>query len=208
MIVDDHDIVRMGLASLLNDSEFEVVAEAEGEIEAVQKALDIKPDIILMDVRLQDGSGINACKQIISQNANIRVLMLSSYADDEAVMESIEAGASGYILKEISRQALREAIKKVVEGEVLLDAKITVSVFNRVRQQSNPIVASKKSLLTEKEKLILVEVAKGKGNREIAKELFLSEYTVRNYVSSILNKLNFTSRVQLANYAYEHGLKN
>ena len=207
MIVDDHDVVRMGLTALLEDSEFEVVSESGSVAEAVEKSMQTSPDVILMDVRLPDGSGIEACRQILLRQPTVRVLMLTSYTDEEAVLQSIEAGASGYVLKEIGRQALRDAIRKVVEGEILFDPVQTLKLMNRALTHSTQ-VGNKLTTLTKKEYEVLIEVSKGKSNRKIAQDLFLSEYTVRNYVSSILNKLDLTSRVQLASYVFEKGLNH
>ena len=207
MVVDDHDVVRMGLIALLEDSEFEVVSESGSVAEAVEKSMQTNPDVILMDVRLPDGSGIEACRQILLRQPPVRVLMLTSYADEEAVLKSIEAGASGYVLKEIGRQALRDAIRKVVEGEILFDPVQTLRLMNRVLTHSTE-ESNKLTTLTKKEYEVLIEVSKGKSNRKIAQDLFLSEYTVRNYVSSILNKLDLTSRVQLASYVFEKGLNH
>ena len=207
MVVDDHDVVRMGLTALLEDSEFEVVSESGSVSEAVEKSVLTCPDVILMDVRLPDGSGIEACRQILLRQPTVRVLMLTSYADDEAVLQSIEAGASGYVLKEIGRQALRAAIRKVVAGEILFDPVQTLKLMNRALTHSTQ-GGNKLTTLTNKEREVLIEVSKGKSNRKIAQDLFLSEYTVRNYVSSILNKLDLTSRVQLASYVFEKGLNH
>jgi len=207
MIVDDHDVVRMGLTALLEDSEFEVVSESGSVAEAVEKSMQTNPDVILMDVRLSDGSGIEACRQIILRQPTVRVLMLTSYADEEAVLQSIEAGASGYVLKEIGRQALRDAIRKVVEGEILYDPIQTLKLMNRALTNSTH-ESDKLTTLTNKEREILIEVSKGKSNGKIAKDLFLSQYTVRNYVSSVLKKLDLTSRVQLASYVFEKGLNH
>jgi DNA-binding NarL/FixJ family response regulator len=207
MLVDDHDVVRMGLTALLEDSEFKVVSESGSVAEAVEKSMQTSPDVILMDVRLPDGSGIEACRQILLRQPTVRVLMLTSYADEEAVLQSIEAGASGYVLKEIGRQALRDAIRKAVEGEILFDPIQTLKLMNRVLTHSTH-EGDKLITLTNKEREVLIEVSKGKSNRKIAKDLSLSEYTVRNYVSSILNKLDLTSRVQLASYVFEHGLNH
>ena len=207
MIVDDHDVVRMGLTALLEDSEFEVVSESGSVAEAVEKSIETNPDVILMDVRLPDGSGIEACRQILLHQPTVRVLMLTSYTDETAVLQSIEAGASGYVLKEIGRQALRDAIRKVVEGEVHFDPIQTLKLMNRALTHSTQ-GGNKLTTLTNKEREVLIEVSKGKSNRKIAQDLFLSEYTVRNYVSSFLNKLDLTSRVQLASFVFEHGLNH
>jgi len=207
MVVDDHDVVRMGLTALLEDSEFEVISESGSVAEAIEKSQQTNPDVILMDVRLPDGSGIEACRQILLRQPTVRVLMLTSYSDEEAVLQSIEAGASGYVLKEIGRRALRDAIRKVVSGEILFNPIETLKLMNRALTQSTH-ARNKLMNLTNKEREVLIEVSKGKSNRKIAEDLFLSEYTVRNYVSSILNKLNLTSRVQLANYVFEKGLNH
>ena len=207
MVVDDHDVVRMGLTTLLEDSEFEVISESGSVAEAVEKSMQTCPDVILMDVRLPDGSGIDACRRILSIQPTVRILMLTSYADEEAVLQSIDAGASGYVLKEIGRQALRDAISKVVKGEIIFDPIQTLKLMNRVLTHLTH-EGNKLMTLTNKEREVLIEVSKGKSNRKIAQDLFLSEYTVRNYVSSILNKLELTSRVQLANFVFEQGLKH
>lgn len=207
MIVDDHDVVRMGIIALLEDSEFEVINEARSVAETLEKVAKEKPDVILMDVRLPDGSGIDACRQIVQSYPEVRVLILTSYADDDAVLSSIQAGASGYVLKQIDRHALREAIRKIVSGEALLDPSMTMSLFNSLRQNTlQPKSEDKFQGLTGKEREILIQVSLGKSNRQIAQELFLSEYTVRNYVSSIFSKLTLTSRIQIANYVHKRGL--
>jgi len=207
MIVDDHDVVRMGIITLLEDSEFEVINEASSVAETLEKVAKEKPDVILMDVRLSDGSGIDACRQIVENYPEVRVLIVTSYADDDAVLSSILAGASGYVLKQIDRQALRDAIRKVVSGEAMLDPSITMSLFTYLRHNTlQPKYEDKFQGLTGKEREILIQVSMGKSNRQIAQELFLSEYTVRNYVSSILSKLNLTNRIQIANYVHERGI--
>lgn len=207
MIVDDHDVVRMGIIALLEDSEFEVINEASSVAETLEKVAKEQPDVILMDVRLPDGNGIDACRQIVEKYPEVRVLILTSYADDDAVLSSIQVGASGYVLKQIDRLALRDAIRKVVSGEALLDPSITMSLFTYLRNNTlQPKYEDKFQGLTEKEREILIQVSLGKSNRQIAQELFLSEYTVRNYVSSILSKLDLTNRIQIANYAHERGV--
>ena len=207
MIVDDHDVVRMGIIALLEDSEFEIINEASSVAETLEKVAKEQPDVILMDVRLPDGNGIDACRQIVKKYPEVRVLILTSYADDDAVLSSIQAGASGYILKQIDRQALRDAIRKVVSGEALLDPSMTMSLFTYLRNNTlQPKCEDKFQGLTGKEREILIQVSLGKSNRQIAQELFLSEYTVRNYVSSILSKLNLTNRIQIANYVHERGV--
>ncbi len=206
MIVDDHDVVRMGLRVLLEDSEYEVIHEASGVTEALRLVRQRVPDIVLLDVRLADGTGIEVCRLIKQEYPEVRILMLTSYEDEQAVIEAIEAGASGYLLKQISREGLREAVGKVLHGEALLDPALALNVLSRVRKLSHSML--QEEILTKKEKEVLLKVAEGKSNREIAQELYLSEHTVRNHVSSILHKLNLTSRVQLANYVHEKHLSS
>ncbi|MDI6880248.1 MAG: response regulator transcription factor [Desulfitobacteriaceae bacterium] len=201
MIVDDHDVVRMGLRVLLDDSEYEVIHEAGGVTEALSLVRQKVPDIVLLDVRLPDGTGIEACRLIKQEFPEVRILMLTSYEDEQAVIEAIEAGASGYLLKQISREGLREAVGKVLRDEAFLDPALAMSVLSSVRKLSRSMI--QEEILTKKEKEVILKVAQGKSNRQIAQELYLSEHTVRNHVSSILQKLNLTSRVQLANYVHE-----
>ncbi|GAB6174265.1 response regulator transcription factor [Paradesulfitobacterium aromaticivorans] len=206
MIIDDHDVVRMGLRVLLDDSEYEVIHEADGVTEALRLVRQRVPDIVLLDVRLADGSGIDACRLIKQEFPEVRILMFTSYEDEQAVIEAIEAGASGYLLKQISREGLREAVGKVLRGEAFLDPALAMSVLSRVRKLSQNM--TQEELLTKKEKEVMLKVAQGKSNRQIAQELYLSEHTVRNHVSSILQKLNLSSRVQLANYVHEKHLSS
>ncbi|WP_425804960.1 response regulator transcription factor [Desulfitobacterium sp. Sab5] len=164
LIVDDHDIVRMGLASLLEESDFEIVGEAGGVSEAVNQARQTKPDVVLLDVRLPDGSGVDACLKIIQDSPLTKVIMLTSYTDGEALLQSIEAGASGYILKQIGRDALRDSIHRVVNGETILDPSLTSNMFSEVRKGLKEIPHDKPNL-TQKEHEILLEVAQGKSNK-------------------------------------------
>ena len=206
MIVDDHDVVRLGLRVLLEDSEYEVIAEGDGVAEAVRLVRQKVPDIILMDVRLADGSGVDACRQIRKEFPEVRILMLTSYEDEQAMVEAIEAGASGYLLKQISREGLREAVGKVLRGEAFLDPALAMSALSKVRKLSQDI--SREELLTKKEREVMLKVAEGKTNRQIAQELYLSEHTVRNHVSNILQKLGLASRVQLANYVHDKQIRH
>ena len=196
LIVDDHDIVRKGLAMLVSRQEdLSVVAEAGTVAEAVEKARESVPDVVVMDIRLPDGSGIEACREIRDENANIKVLMLTSYSDEEAVMGSIMAGASGYLLKEIRSQEIVEAIRRVGAGQSLLDPSVTASVLERVRRGKEEDVLAQ---LTEQEHRILELIADGQTNREIAGKINLSDKTVKNYVSNILGKLEVSRRSQAA----------
>ncbi len=199
MIVDDHEVVREGLRSLLNRrAGMTVVAEAGSVAEAVQLALKEEPQVVVMDVRLPDGSGVEACREIRSHLPGTRMIMLTSYADDEAVIASIIAGASAYLLKQTRGQQLADAVMAVAAGESLLDPQVTRRVLEQMRDMATG--TDKPSQLTENENKILRLIAEGKTNREIAAEIFLSDKTVKNYVSSILNKLNLRRRSEAAAY--------
>jgi len=198
LIVDDHDIVRRGLATLLSRQEDLVVAgEAGTAAEAVAKAGELAPDVVVLDIRLPDESGIEACRDIRAQNPDIKVLMLTSYSDEEAVMGSIMAGASGYLLKEIRSQEIVEAIRRVGMGQSLLDPAVTNRVLERVRRGQEPDPLAQ---LSEQEQHILELIAEGRTNKEIAREVNLSDKTVKNYVSNILGKLEMSRRSQAAAY--------
>ena len=201
LIVDDHEVVRQGLRALLKRQEgFEVVGEAGTVAEAIREAEEMQPNVVVMDVRLPDGSGVEACRDIRAANANIRVLMLTSYADDEAVFNSIMAGASGYLLKQIRSRELVTAIQRVGNGESLLDPAVTQQVLARVRSMAHNPEVAKANPLSEQEECILSLIAEGKTNREIAQQLFLSTKTVKNYVSNIFGKLNISRRAEAAAY--------
>ena len=201
LIVDDHDIVRKGLAMLVSRQEdLSVVAEAGTVAEALEKARESVPDVVVMDIRLPDGSGIEACRDIRDENADIKVLMLTSYSDEEAVMGSIMAGASGYLLKKIRSQEIVDAIRRVGSGQSLLDPAITASVLERVRRSKEEDVLAQ---LTEQEQRILELIAEGRTNREIAAQINLSDKTVKNYVSTILGKLEVSRRSQAAAFLAE-----
>jgi len=208
LIVDDHEVVRLGLRTLLDrQSNFMVVDEAATAKEAVQKTLLLHPDVVVMDIRLLGGSGIDACRKIVEQAPETKVIMLTSYAEDEMLFDAIAAGACGYVLKQIGSDDLIRAVEAVGRGEALLDSALTQRVFERVRQATRKEYEASFANLTEQEMRVLAQVAEGKTNREIAQALFLGEGTVRNYVSSILKKLNLTNRAEAAAYAVEHNLK-
>ena len=205
LIVDDHDIVRKGLAMLVSRHEdLSVVAEAGTVAEAVANAREFVPDVVVMDIRLPDGSGIEACREIRDENADIKVLMLTSYSDEEAVMGSIMAGASGYLLKEIRSQEIVDAIRLVGTGQSLLDPAVTASVLERVRRGKEEDVLAQ---LTEQEQKILELIAEGQTNREIAGQINLSDKTVKNYVSNILGKLEVSRRSQAAAFLAERRVR-
>ena len=198
MIVDGPEVVRGGLRSLLRRrQELAVVGEAVSVASAIEEARKTEPDVVIMDVRLPDGSGVEACREIRSERPETKVLMLTSYADEEAVFASIMAGAIGYLLKQTSTKTLIEAIDRAMRGESLLDPAVTQRVLERVRSGKQD-EDEELALLSEQEKKILDLIAEGKTNKEIAKEIFLSDKTVKNYVSSILSKLSLRRRSEAA----------
>ncbi len=208
LIVDDHEVVRLGLRALLDrHPDFTVVDEAGTAREALQKALLHRPDVVVMDIRLPGRSGIDACRDIVSQLPDTRVIMLTSYAEDELLFDAIEAGACGYVLKQIGSDDLIRAIEAVGRGEALLDPSVTRRVLERVREAARKDEAAAFAELTEQELRVLSLIAEGKTNREIARALYLGEGTVRNYVSSILSKLGVTNRAEAAAFAVRHNLK-
>ncbi len=201
MIVDDHEVVREGLRALLNRRPgMSVVAEAGSVAQAIALAIEEEPQVVVIDIRLPDGSGVEACREIRSRLPATRTIMLTSYADDEAIITSILAGASAYLLKQTRGQQLAEAIEAVARGESLLDPEVTRRVLDQVRDMAGKGSEKKPTRLTENENKILKLIAEGKTNREIAAEIYLSEKTVKNYVSSILSKLNLRRRSEAAAY--------
>jgi two-component system response regulator DevR len=201
MLVDDHEVVRSGLKHILASAEdLSVVAEAGSVRDAVTEAQRTRPDVVVMDVRLIDGSGIEATREILSLLPGTRVLMLTSFADDEAVFASILAGASGYVLKQIQGDALMRAIRAVGNGESLLSSEVTRPILDRLRKGKHLLGDERLQRLTGQEERILSLLADGKTNREIGDTLSLSEKTVKNYVSSILGKLGVTRRAEAAAY--------
>lgn len=209
LLVDDHEVVRLGIKTLLEqDTGFEIVGEASNAKEAIELTGKLLPDIVLMDIRLPGISGIDACEEITQQFSDVRVVMLTSYAEDEMLFSAIRAGASGYLLKQISSEDLIRSLISVNKGDALLDPMVTQRVFQEVRRAVREEEASAFAILSQQEKHVLILVSEGKTNREIAKSLFLGEGTVRNYVSSILSKLGTSNRAEAAAYAVEHNLKD
>ena len=203
LLCDDHEVVREGLRGLIARQEgMTVVGEAGTVGEVVEAAARTKPDVVIMDVRLPDGSGVEACRTIRETRPETRVIMLTSYADDEALFASIIAGASGYLLKQTRGQAVVDAVILVASGRSLLDPDVTGKVLERVRQGrgDDPALGS----LTEQERKVLAGLAEGHTNREISEMLFLSEKTVKNYVSRILDKLGLSRRAEAAAYVAKH----
>jgi DNA-binding NarL/FixJ family response regulator len=200
VVVDDHEIVRQGLKTLLEaEEDFSVVGEAGSVAEAVRRVGYESPDVVVMDVRLPDGSGVEACREIRSRWPSVKVLMLTSYADEEALMSAIVAGASGYVLKRIDSHDLVNNLRKVAAGESLLDGEMTDRLFRKLRgdEPDDPLLAR----LTPQERKILDHIAEGLTNREISEQMFLAEKTVKNYVSNLLAKLEMSRRSEAAAYA-------
>jgi len=205
LVVDDYEVVRQGLVSLLERrSEFQVVAQAGTASEAIAAARTYRPDLIIMDVRLPDGSGIEACREIRAERPATRVVMLTSYPDESAVFAAIVAGASGYLLKQVRGRDLVAALEAVGRGESLLDPAVTEKVLERIRHIAAGTDTDELASLTRQERQVLLGLAEGKTNKEIAAELFLSDKTVKNYVSSILGKLNLRSRAEAPAYVARH----
>jgi DNA-binding NarL/FixJ family response regulator len=208
LLVDDHEVVRLGLKSLLErHPQFDVVGEASSAREALEIVNNTHPDVVVMDIRLPGTSGIEACEEITGRFPDTKVIMLTSYAEDEMLFSAIRAGASGYILKQIGGEDLVRALEAVGRGEAMLDPTVTQRVFQEVRRAVKEEEASAFAHLSQQEKHVLLLVSEGKTNREIAKALFLGEGTVRNYVSSILSKLGVNNRAEAAAYAVEHNLR-
>ncbi len=209
LLVDDHEVVRLGMRALLErHPTFTVVGEASSEDEALAQALEHVPDVILMDIRLAGGSGIEACQKIKEVLPETKVIMLTSFAEDELLFAAIRAGASGYLLKQVGAGELVRAIDMASRGESMLDPTLTQRVFFEVRRSIQKEEAVAFQDLTSQERQVLQLIAEGKTNREIATDLFLSEGTVRNYVSSILSKLNVSNRAEAAAYAIKHHLQD
>jgi two-component system, NarL family, response regulator DevR len=205
LLVDDHEVVRDGVKALLQATDDIIVtAEASSVREAVDEADRARPDVVVMDVRLADGSGIEATREIRARHPKTAVIMLTSFADDEALFASIMAGASGYVLKQVKGGELVRAIRTVGKGESLLDPAVTSAVLDRLRRGKHLLKDEKLARLSPQEERILSLVADGKTNREIGEELHLAEKTVKNYVSSILSKLEVARRAEAAAYLARH----
>ncbi len=207
LLVDDHAVVRLGLVSLFGAApHVQVVGEAGSVAEALALTRRHQPDVVLMDVRLPDGSGIEACREIRADCPGTRVVMLTSFADEDAVITAILAGASGYLLKASQPESLITAVERASEGGSLLDPAVTDTVLRWMRDVPLGPVAGPLRGLSEQERNILPLIADGKTNRQIAAALYLSEHTVKTYVSNILRKLKLTRRVEAATFMARHGL--
>jgi DNA-binding NarL/FixJ family response regulator len=208
LIADDHSVVRAGLRALLErHGHFRVVAEASNGEEAISKAQEMKPDVAVLDIRMPGMSGIEACRRIIETVEGCRVIMLTSYAEDELLFAAIQAGASGYVLKRIGDNDLVQAIERVSRGEGMLDPGMTAAVFAEMRKAGEAQHAAAFADLTSQELAVLALVAEGLTNRQIAVKLYLGEGTVRNYVSSVLAKIGVSNRAEAAAYAVKHNIQ-
>ena len=200
MIVDDHEVVRLGMrAAFEAEPDLSVVGEASNGAEALAKMPVLDPELILMDVRMEKMNGIEACREIKSNYPDVRILMITSYTDDDAVLSSILAGASGYLLKHVSRADLLRSIRLVATGHSLIDTNTAKQAMERLTQIPG-------SELTEREREVLTLVARGYTNKQIADTLFITEKTARNHVSHILDKLGLSRRSEAAAFAVEHKL--
>lgn len=209
LLVDDHELVRMGLKTLLERyPQFEIVGEASSAQEAYDKTMYCKPDIVVMDIRMPGKSGIEAVREIRQDDAHVKIIMLTSYADDDMLFDAIDAGAAGYVLKQIHGDDLVRALETVGRGDSMLDPAVTQRVFQHVRENARRAEDETFASLTDQEINILSLITEGLTNKEIAAQIFLSEKTVRNYVSSILNKLDLTSRAEAAAYAVRHNIQD
>jgi two-component system, NarL family, response regulator DevR len=201
-LLDDHEIVRRGVADLLEiDPGITVVGEGKNAAEALARVPALRPNLAILDVRLPDGDGVSVCRELRSTMPDLKVIMLTSYSDDEALFEAIMAGASGYLLKQILGQDLVSAVRTVAGGGSLLDATATAAVLARMRRAAEP--AGPLAKLSEQERTVLLLIGEGLTNRQIGERMFLAEKTVKNYVSHLLAKLGLERRTQAAILATE-----
>ncbi len=209
LLVDDHEVVRLGLKALINRHKLmQVVGEAAQANEAVEKCLSLRPDIVILDIRLAGTSGIDACQQIMAQLPETKVIMLTSYAEDEMLFAAIRAGAAGYVLKQSGGMDVVRAIEMAAKGEAMLDPSITAHVLAAVRRAAETQDANAFAELSGQERRVLARITVGETNREIAQQLNLGEGTVRNYVSSIFVKLGVANRAEAAAFATQHRLND
>ena len=199
-LLDDHEVVRRGLRELFDaENDLSVVGEATTAEEAMTRVPAVRPDVAVLDVRLPDGDGVEVCRDLRSALPDLKCLMLTSFADDEALFSAILAGASGYVLKQVKGADLVSAVRRVAAGGSLLDPALTRQVMDCLRGEK--VEDERLARLTGQERNILELIADGKTNREIADELFLAEKTVKNYVSNLLSKMGFARRTEAAVYA-------
>ena len=201
-LLDDHEVVREGVRALLDGADgIEVVGEGASVAEALARIPACRPDVALLDVQLPDGSGVEVCRTIRSDHPEVRALMLTSFADDEALFEAILAGASGYLLKQVRGTDIVEAVRRIAAGDSLLDPALTARVLDRMREP--PQEDERLARLTNQERSVLALIAEGLSNREIGERMFLAEKTIKNYVSAILSKLGMQRRTQAAVFGAE-----
>src|SRR5215831_8114176 len=199
LIVDDHEVTRLGLRTLLEScTQFEIAGEAASVAETLEATARLKPDLVLLDVRLADGSGIEVWRRLQRLDLDTKILVLTSFADDDVVFDAISAGADGYLLKEIHGESLIQAIQDVAAGRSILDPTVTKRVMSRVCSPDLLAVRNKLDLLSAQERRVVALVAEGKTNKEIGREMGLSDKTVKNYLSNAMEKLNLTRRSQAA----------
>jgi two-component system, NarL family, response regulator DevR len=205
LLVDDHEVVRLGLMTLINDqADMEVVGEAGTADEALKAVEHLRPDVVLMDIRLPGEGGLEATERITRTFPESRVVVLTSFADDALVVRAIQAGAAGYVLKQVGNKELLRAIQAAARGQAVLDPTTTQRLLARVRESERRAEQDAFRDLSDREMAVLAEVARGRTNAETGRNLHLSEKTVRNYVSTILEKLHMANRIELATYAVEH----
>ena len=199
-LLDDHEVVRRGIRDLLEaEDDLEVVGEAGTAEEAIGRILATSPDVCVLDVRLPDGTGIEVCREVRERRPELACLMLTSFSDDEALLEAVLAGAAGYLLKQVRGSDLVDAIRRVAAGQSLLDPAVTATLLRRIRDGTGE--DQRLGMLTEQERKVLHLLAEGRTNRQIADELFLAEKTVKNYVSNLLAKLGMSRRTEAAVWA-------
>ena len=209
LLVDDHEVVRLGVRALIDRQPgMEVVGEAGTVRGAVTQTRHLQPDVVVLDIRLPGGSGLDACRQIKDYRPETRIIILTSFPDDEVIFDAIACGADGYVLKEIGSDELIRALERIGRGESLLDPSVTDRVFAKMREVRERERADAFAGLSERQMHILARVSEGETNREIGAVLHLSEKTVRNYLSEILRELNLTSRAQAAAYAARHRIED
>jgi len=211
LLVDDSELVRAGLKTLLDlhadagDARLEVVGEAHSVATALAEVAQLEPDVVLLDIRLPDGSGLDACRQILASGSESKILILTSVIDDSLVYDAMSSGAHGYLLKEINAQGLCQAIKDVAGGKFILDPTLTSRLLNLIRSNSTPPMEQNRlSILSSQERRVLALVAEGKTNKEIAEQMSLSDKTVKNYLSNVFEKLKINRRSQAAVLYLEH----
>ncbi|RME51603.1 MAG: DNA-binding response regulator [Caldilineae bacterium] len=207
LLVDDHEVVRLGLTTLLEDIPgLQIAGEAGSGAEALRLCRQLDPDLVILDIRLPDQSGLEVCRRITGQHPRTQVIILTSYLNEDFIAEAVLAGAAGYVRKQVGNQELLRAIEAVRRGEALLDPQVTVQMLQRLRRAEKLAEAGAFRALSRREKEVLLLVSQGKSNQEIARTLTLSEKTVRNHITNLLNKLGLNNRVELATYAVKHHL--